>query len=418
MEKAKPFSISKRAVVEAYRRVKLNKGKEGVDGETIEGFEKDLENNLYKLWNRMSSGSYFPPPVRRVEIPKRGDSSGKRPLGIPTVSDRMAQMVCRMYLEPELERHFHPDSYAYRPEKSAKEAVGKARQRCFRNNWALDMDIKSFFDSIDHELLMRAVGHHTECKWVLLYISRWLRAPIQMPDGTLKSREKGTPQGSVISPVLANLFLHYAFDKWMERQFPTIPFERYADDVICHCKSEAQAKSLREEVEKRLAECGLELHPRKTKIVYCKDDRRPGNYENESFDFLGFTFRPRLATDRQKKRFFVGFLPAVSNEAAKAMRQTIRSWELHLRSGTTLNDLAREINPTVRGWINYYGSYYRSALGPLIDYLDQKLVKWATRKYKKLRRRPGKAFRWLRRIQRRQPRLFAHWTPIFAKAGR
>jgi RNA-directed DNA polymerase len=291
LDKAKPWSIQKLYVWDAYKRVKANRGAAGVDDQTIEEFERDLANNLYKLWNRMSSGSYFPPPVKRVNIEKRG--GGSRPLGIPTVSDRIAQAVVKGYLEPELERHFHPDSYGYRPGKSALDAVGVARERCWRYAWVLDLDIKSYFDTISHELLLRAVRKHTDCPWVLLYIERWLKAPVQLDDGTLEPRERGTPQGSVISPLLSNLFLHYTFDRWMVRNHRDIPFERFADDALCHCVSESQAKSLKEELEKRFAECGLQLHPEKTKIVYCKDDDRRGNSKNESFDFLGYSFRAR-----------------------------------------------------------------------------------------------------------------------------
>ena len=268
MDKAKSWSIPKRWVWEAYKRVKANRGAAGVDDQSIEEFDGDLENNLYKLWNRMSSGSYFPPPVKRVQIDKRG--GGKRQLGIPTVSDRIAQAVVKGYLEPELEKHFHPDSYGYRPRKSALQAVGVARERCWRYAWALDLDIRSFFDSMSHELLLRAVRKHTDCAWVLLYIERWLQAPVQLEDGALEPRQKGTPQGSVVSPLLSNLFLHYTFDRWMAKHHPTIPFERYADDALCHCGSEEQANRLKESLERRFAECGLELHPTKTKIVYCK----------------------------------------------------------------------------------------------------------------------------------------------------
>ncbi len=296
MTKAKPFDIPKRAVWEAYKRVKANGGAAGVDEQSIAEFEEDLKNNLYKLWNRMSSGSYIPPPVRRVEIPK--DNGGVRPLGIPTVTDRIAQAVVKAYLEPELEKHFHPDSYGYRPKKSGIEAVGVARARCWRYDWVLDLDIAGFFDNLDHELMMRAVRKHTDCKWALLYIERWLKAPARMTDGSLQPREKGTPQGGVISPLLANLFLHYAFDEWMRRNQPSIPFERFADDAICHCKSETQAQWLKERIEQRLAECRLELHPQKTKIVYCKDDDRRENYPNEKFDFLSYTFRPRRSKNR------------------------------------------------------------------------------------------------------------------------
>lgn len=406
MNKAKPFCISKRIVWEAYKRVKANKGAAGVDEISITEFEKDIKNNLYKLWNRMSSGSYFPPPVRSVEIPK--SSGGQRVLGIPTVADRIAQTVVKMYLEPKLEPHFHRDSYGYRPGKSAVQAVGVARERCWRYDWVLDMDIQGCFDNLDHELLMRAVQRHTDCRWMLLYIERWLKAPAQQPDGALVQREKGTPQGGVISPLLANLFLHYAFDEWMRRNSPYVPFERYADDAIVHCKSEKQARWLKEAIGKRLAECKLELHPEKTKIVYCKDVDRQGNYPREKFDFLGYTFRPRRSKNRWGK-YFVNFTPAVSDKAAREMRRTMRGWRLHLRSDKTLEDISRMFNPILRGWINYYGRYYRSALYPTFRVLDRTLVRWATRKYKRLRGHPRRATHWLGRIARREPYLFAHW---------
>ncbi len=313
MDRAKPFCIAKREVWEAYKQVKANRGAAGVDGQSIEDFDRDLSKNLYRIWNRMSSGSYFPPPVRRVDIPK-GDTGGTRPLGIPTVSDRIAQMVVKRHLEPILEPVFHRDSYGYRPGKSAHDALVKARQRCWAHDWVLDLDIKSFFDEIDWDLLMRAVRRHTDCPWVLLYLERWLQAPVRMPDGTLVARESGTPQGAVVSPVLANLFLHYAFDLWMQREYPSILFERYADDVICHCASETQALELRQVLEQRFAACRLRLHPEKTKIVYCKDANRPGDYPERSFDFLGYTFRSRMAVGRNQKRF-VSFIlnPAVGS---------------------------------------------------------------------------------------------------------
>jgi RNA-directed DNA polymerase len=406
VSKAKPFRISKRTVWEAYKRVRAKQGAAGVDEISITEFERKLEDNLYKLWNRMSSGSYFPPPVRSVEIPK--SSGGKRILGIPTVADRIAQMVVKMKLEPELEPHFHQDSYGYRPGKSAIEAGGVARERCWHNDWVLDLDIKGCFDNLDHELLMRAVRKHTNRRWMLLYIERWLKAPAQQPDGTLVQRERGVPQGGVISPLLANLFLHYAFDEWMRRNFPGIPFERYADDAIVHCRSEKQAQWLRKQIVKRLAECKLELHPKKTKIVYCKDDDRRGNYPNEKFDFLGYTFRPRRSKNRWGK-CFVNFTPAVSDKAAREIRRTMRSWRLHLRSDKTLEDLSRMFNPILRGWINYYGQYYRSALYPTFRVLDRTLVRWATRKYKRLRGHQRRATYWLGRIAHREPQMFAHW---------
>ena len=414
MSKAKPFSISKDLVWEAYKRVRKNKGAAGVDEESITDFEVRLKDNLYKLWNRMSSGSYFPPPVRRVEIPK--SDGGTRPLGIPTVADRIAQTVVKMILEPELEPRFHPDSYGYRPGKSAIDAVGLARKRCWRYDWVLDLDIKGFFDNIDHELLMRAVLKHTDCNWALLYIERWLKAPVQLEDGSLVDREKGTPQGGVISPLLANLFLHYAFDVWMWRNQPRIPFERFADDAICHCKSERQAKWLLAALERRMAECGLELHPQKTKIVYCKDDDRRGNYPHEKFDFLGFTFRPRRSKNRWGK-FFVNFSPAASNKALKEIRRTIRTWRLHLRSDKSLDDLAHMFNPIIRGWISYYSRFYKSALYPTFRHLDRTLARWAYRRYKRLKKHRRRSEHWLRRIARRQPGLFAHWRFLQAGAG-
>ena len=406
MDRAKPFDIPKREVWEAYKRVRANHGAAGVDGQSIAEFEADLSNNLYKLWNRLSSGSYFPPPVRRVDIPKEGGRT--RPLGIPTVGDRIAQMVVKRYLEPLVEAHFHEDSYGYRPGKSALDAVGVARQRCWRYAWVLDLDIKSFFEEIDRGLLMRAVRKHTQCPWVLLYIERWLRAPVQMADGSLIGRDRGTPRGGVVSPLLANLFLHYAFDMWMRRTCPDIPFERYADDAICHCRSEAQARALRASLERRFAECGLMLHPAKTKIVYCKDDDRRGNYPDQKFDFLGYTFRPRLSR-RRRGTFGVSFSPAVSDKALKAIRQTVRGWTLHERSDKSLDDLARMFNAHLRGWINYYGRYYKSALYPTLRHIDLILARWAHRKFKSLRRHRRRTRHWLDRLARRQPGLFAHW---------
>ncbi len=413
MSEAKPFPITKRQVWEAYKRVKANHGGAGVDGQSLAEFAEDLENNLYKLWNRLASGSYMPPAVKRVEIPKAG---GVRPLGIPTVADRIAQSVLKQALEPELEGHFHPDSYGYRPGKSAHQAIAAARQRCWRNDWVVDLDIKGFFDAIDHDLLMRAVRHHTSEAWVLLYTERWLKAPVQLPDGTLQERHRGTPQGGVASPLLANLFLHYAFDAWMQRHYPHIPFERYADDGLCRCRSLDEAEDLKAALQRRFAECQLELHPEKTKIVYCKDDDRRGEYPQTAFDFLGYTFRPRRSKNRWGK-YFVNFSPAISNGAAKAIRREIRRWKLPLRSDKDLEDLARMFRARIQGWINYYGAFYKSALYPILQHLDRKLALWATRKFKRLRRHRRRAGHWLRRLAHRQPSLFPHWRLIHRVAG-
>lgn len=412
MNKAKPFDIPKREVWEAFRSVKANQGAAGVDGQSIQDFEAQLAGNLYKLWNRMSSGSYMPPPVRRVEIPKA--NGGKRPLGIPTVADRIAQEVVRRCLEPLLEPLFHVDSYGYRPRRSAIDAVRTARQRCWRHDWIVDIDIKGFFDDIDHRLLLKAVRKHTKCPWVLLYIERWLKAPAMLEDGQLVSREKGTPQGGVISPLLANLFLHYTFDAWLGKHFRGVPFERYADDIICHCRSERAALALRRVLERRFAECRLVLHPEKTKVVFCKDTNRAGGYPLCRFDFLGYTFRPRRAK-WQGALYGLSFLPAASPKALKAIRQTIRGWSFQTRSDKELDDLARMFNPFIRGWINYYSHFYKSELYPTLRRIDVHLIRWARRKFKRLRQQPKGARLWLARVIESSPTLFAHWPLLYGQ---
>ena len=404
---AKPFAISKQVVWEAYEVVKANQGAPGVDGESIEEFEADLTGNLYKLWNRMSSGSYFPPPVRAVEIPKAG-GKGVRVLGVPTVADRIAQTVVRSYLEPEVESIFHPDSYGYRPVRSALDAVATCRKRCWKRDWVIDLDIRAFFDSIPWDLMLKAVSKHTDLRWVLLYVQRWLKAPLQTEDGTVVQRDRGTPQGSAISPLLANLFLHYAFDMWLTKEFPTVSFERYADDAVVHCETKAQAQYVLRAIAERMAQVGLEIHPDKTRIVYCKDDHRPLSHEHERFDFLGYTFRPRLSKSKDD-HYFVNFSPAVSDDAKKAIGREIRSWRINRRSDKTLGDLARMFNPVVQGWINYYGRFYRSMLHPLLRRLNDYLVRWAMQKYKRLHRHANRARRWLHVVAGRARALFAHW---------
>ena len=317
-------------------------------------------------------------------------------------------MVVKMHLEPKIEPLFHPDSYGYRPFKSAHDAVGQARKRCWKYDWVLDLDIKGFFDNIPHELLMRAVGKHAPEKWVVLYVERWLKAPAQNEQGQLTTREKGTPQGGVASPLLANLFLHYGFDAWMARKYSSIPFERYADDAIVHCRTKKEAENMREAIILRLAECGLELNLQKTKIVYCQDADRRGKHEHEKFTFLGYEFRPRRARNHRGK-YFVSFLPAISVKAATAIRQEIRGWKLQLRSDKSLEDFARMFNPILRGWMQYYGKYYRSMLHPVFRPLNRGLVRWACRKYKKLRNHRRRATQWLRRISIRSAQLWAHW---------
>jgi RNA-directed DNA polymerase len=403
----KPFAISKWMVWEAYLKVKANKGAAGVDGESIEEFEKDLKGNLYKLWNRMSSGCYFPPPVRMVEIPKP-EGRGVRILGVPTVADRIAQTVVQRYLEPIVEPKFHENSYGYRPGRSALEAIGKCRERCWKMDWVIDLDIRSFFDSLPWDLVLKAVAHHTNERWILLYVQRSLEAPMQRADGGLVTRESGSPQGSAISPVLANLLMHYAFDVWMARTFPGVPFERYCDDAVVHCASKGQAELVREAIAKRLRDCRLELHPVKTRIVYCKDANRRGSHEYTSFTFLGYEFRARRARTKNG-RVFDSFSPGISTAASKAIRQTMRYWHLNRRSDKTLGDLAQMVNPIVRGWLNYYGRYYKSELNQSLRLLNEHLARWARQKYKRLRRHDGRARAFLVKVARRAPDLFVHW---------
>ena len=407
MNKTKSFEIPKTVIWHAYKKVKSNKGAAGVDHQSLSDFEKNLKDNLYKIWNRMSSGSYFPPPVKAVSIPKK--QGGERILGVPTVSDRIAQMVVRDYLELQIEPYFHKDSYGYRPGKSAIDAVGVTRERCWRYDWVLEFDIKGLFDNLRHDLLLKALRKHTDCPWVLLYIERWLVAPFQKANGQLEPRNSGTPQGSVVGPILANLFMHYTFDKWMQRNYPEVLWARYADDGLVHCRSLQEAKTLLSVLNRRFEECGLELHPDKTRIVYCKDDDRPGNEDQEiKFDFLGYTFRPRCAKNHRRK-FFVSFLPAVSNKASKAMRGKIHDWRMHLKPDKSINDLSNMFNSVIRGWIQYYGRYYKSGLYAVLRYLNNKLVHWARRKYKRFREHRQRAEHWLGRLARREPELFAHW---------
>ena len=403
----KPFKITKKQVYEAYKAVKSNQGAAGVDKETIEQFEANLRGNLYKLWNRMSSGSYFPPPVRAVSIPKK--SGGERILGVPTVADRVAQTVVKQLIEPDLDPIFLADSYGYRPGKSALDAIGVTRERCWKYNWVLEFDIKGLFDNIDHELLLRAVRKHVKCIWALLYIERWLKAPMELEDGTRVERICGTPQGGVVSPILSNLFMHYTFDLWMARTFPELPWCRYADDGLVHCRVEHEAEVVKAALQARLAECHLEMHPTKTKIVYCKDGKRKGKYPNVKFDFLGYCFRPRLVRNLRDNRLFCSFNPAVSPSALKSMRAKIRELGLRRRTELSLAELAHRMNPLLRGWINYYGRYAPSALAPLLRYVNQTLQAWARRKFKRFKAHKIRVSQFLQKLSRQNANLFVHW---------
>ena len=407
LRKTKPFVIPKELVFKAYKLVKAKAGAAGIDEQTLADFDRDLKDNLYRLWNRLSSGSYFPPPVKAVSIPKK--QGGERILGVPTVTDRIAQMVVKMVLEPKVEPFFYPDSYGYRPNKSALDAVGMTRQRCWERNWVLEFDIKGLFDNIDHGLLMKAVKKHVSNKWIILYIERWLKASMQLPDGSLAERDKGTPQGGVISPVLSNLFLHYVFDAWISRHHPTLPWCRYADDGLIHCGSEKEAQRILAELKQRFEQCKLELHATKTKIIYCKDGRRKGKYETTEFTFLGYSFRRRLVKNSKRQSVFVNFTPAASPQSLKSMRAEIRKWRLRNRTNLKLNQIASFVNPILRGWITYYGSYHRSGLSSVLRQFNKILIAWAMRKYKRLKGHKTKAALFIGQIAQRQPQLFEHW---------
>lgn len=401
----KLFDISKAQVWDAWVKVKGNQGSSGVDGVSIAAFEKDLRNNLYQVWNRMASGTYFPPAVKAVAIPKAG---GTRILGVPTVGDRVAQTVVAAHLSARVEQVFHPDSYGYRPGRSAHQAIERCRERCWKRDWVVEFDIRTFFDSVPWDKVVDAVQAHTDARWVVLYVKRWLAAGLQSPDGSVRERERGTAQGSAVSPVLANLFLHYAFDLWLGREFPHAQFERYADDAVVHCESLREAEQILAALRARMAEVGLELHPDKTGIVYCKDSNRRGGFEHTQFTFLGFTFRPRSAKNGRGVSF-TAFLPAISRKALKRLSETVRSWRMHRRTGSSSTELAAWINPVVRGWMAYYGRYYRSALYPLLHRINAYLLRWSRAKYKRLR--PWKkAVRALSEAAVLRPKYFAHWA--------
>jgi RNA-directed DNA polymerase len=405
MKEGKSFEISKHQVLEAYKRVKANRGAPGVDGVDFVSFEKNLKDNLYKIWNRMSSGSYFPESVKGVEIPKKNGKT--RLLGVPTIADRVAQMVVRLSFEPLVEPIFHEDSYGYRPNRSATDAIGVTRQRCWEMPWLIEFDIKGLFDNIDHELIMRAVRHHTTSKWMILYIERFLKAPIIMPNGVKQERASGTPQGGVISPVLANLFLHYAFDLWMQRHYPQNPWARYADDGVVHCRTKTEAEHLLKELEKRMEACKLQIHPDKTQIVYCRNYNCPGRHEHEEFTFLGYTFRRRYIRDKRGELFF-GFSPAVSKASGQEIRDRIR--EIRLRNKTiSIEMLAKLMNPVVRGWFNYFSKFAPGTAKRVLNYLNLAIARWAKTKYKSMKGSMAKAIHFIKRIASSNPNLFYHW---------
>jgi len=400
-------------VWEAYKKVSANKGSAGVDSVSMEEFDANRSKYLYKLWNRMASGSYFPPPVKEVEIYKK---DGKpRKLGIPTISDRVGQMVIKMYIEPRLEKVFSPNSYGYRPKKNAHQALGSVRKNCWKTDWVIDMDIKGFFDNINHQKLMLAVEKHVPEQWVRLYIKRWLNMPVLTKSGKLVEKQgKGTPQGGVISPLLANLFLHYTLDKWLEKTDKTVKFARYADDAILHCHSKAHAEQTLNALNERMATCGLELHPDKTKIVYCRDFRRKGNYPEVKFDFLGYSFQPRTAKSRKTGKLFLGYDCAISISSRKRIADKLENLKIESQGFKSIVGIAQYLNPMIRGWVNYYGKFRGYEMSRVFRLLRNRVIRWARKRYKRYRTSLNRTFRWLDRVREQYPYLFYHWKLGFS----
>lgn len=403
----KSLPVSKRMVYNSYLKVIEKDGSAGIDKQSIAMFNENLSANLYKIWNRMTSGSYFPPPVRTVFIPKK--QGGTRGLGIPTVGDRIAQGVVKGHLEPTLENIFHKSSYGYRPGKSAHDAIKQCRDNCIKYAWVIDVDIKGFFDNINHAILLQLLQQHTQEKWVLLYVERWLKAGVEQEDGSIAARTKGTPQGGVISPLLANIYLHHGFDKWMEAINPQNPYERYADDIVIHCSSKEEAEQLQVKLKARMQEYELELHPEKTKIVYCKNDQRKEEYENNSFDFLSYSFHPRKMRDKYGRgnKTFMVFSPAMSNKAKVGVRAIIKGLLIRRWATQPIEWFARKLNPKIRGWINYYARFNKHEALQVFSYLNGLLRNWIKNKYKL--KSVEAVYVKYRAIQKAQPTLFYHW---------
>jgi RNA-directed DNA polymerase len=407
-DEAKSVPISRQMIWAAYKKVRANQGGAGLDQISMEEYEANRSKHLYKLWNRMSSGSYYPPAVKEVEIPKK--DGRKRKLGIPTISDRVGQMVVKDYIEPRLEKVFSKSSYGYRPNKNAHQALGQVRKNCWEQDWIIDLDIKGFFDNIDHNRLMLAVERHIPEQWAKLYIRRWLASPVLKATGELTEKQgKGTPQGGVISPLLSNLFLHYVLDKWIEQTDEKVKIVRYADDAILHCNSKIHAEQTLGKVRKRMNACGLELHPDKTKIVYCRDYRRKGKFKTVKFDFLGFSFQPRTTKSKKTGKLFLGFDCAISISSRKRIADKLKELHIANLSFKSIVGIAQYLNPIIRGWVNYYGKFRGSALSKVFRFLRKRIVCWARKRYKRYKTSSNKAYKWLESVRKQYPSLFYHW---------
>lgn len=407
LQNGKTVPVSKAMVWDAFKRIK-NKGRvQEIGAKSLKKYEEELKSNLYKLWNRMASGSYFPPPVEEVKIPKTG--GGERKLGVSPLSDKVGQMVIKQAIEARLEAVFVENSYGYRPGKGAHQALETVRKNCHQHGWVIDVDIKGYFDNIDHGLLLKALSRHVEEKWILMYVRRWLEVPVKQSDGQLTERRgKGVAQGGIISPMLANLFLHYALDKWLTKDYPQVKFVRYADDVIIHVNSEQEAQRLLQSIRTRLKACKLSLNEQKTRIVYCKSYNRREEYPVVSFDFLGYSFQPRSKYHTIYKGG-IGFSPAISQRSRSQIYEVLKTMELHKRTERRLEQLASELNPKLLGWIHYYGRYKKYKLREVFWHLDMRLVKWLVKKYKRLQGSMKRGWARLREIYKQMPTLFAHW---------
>ena len=409
----KSVPISQSMVWAAYKKVKANKGSAGVDDVSMHEFDANRSKHLYKLWNRMASGSYFPPPVKEVEISKK--DGGIRKLGIPTISDRVGQMVIKDYIEPGLESIFSTHSYGYRPNKNAHQALASVRENCWKYDWVIDLDIKGFFDNIDHNKLMLAINKHVPEQWIRMYIKRWLTMPVLLKSGELQNKQgKGTPQGGVISPLLANLFLHYALDQWLINTDNTVEFARYADDAVIHCRTQLHAEWLLQKLKERMGECGLELHPNKTKLVYCRDFKRQGKYSVVKFDFLGYSFQPRTAKSKKTGKLFLGYDCAISISSKKRIADKLEELNIVNLTFKSVVGVAQYLEPYIRGWVNYYGKFRLSEMNPIFQLLRKRIVRWARKRYKRYKTSLNRAYKWLERIRKQFPYLFYQWRLGFS----